>query len=125
MTELLISEDDFDAIWEPQINPFEDPASASTHWEFEHLANVPLHQVWSLVDGDDDNAYAIPGYHVVNVWGYTVTARMWTDEEADAGITAVWFTRDPEEDPDAPDDGKMLIAGILYDRATGQEADPQ
>lgn len=32
---------------------------------------------------------------------------------------------DMEEDPDAPDDGKMLIAGILYDRATGQEADPQ
>jgi len=32
---------------------------------------------------------------------------------------------DLEEDPDAPDDGKMLIAGILYDRETGMEADPQ
>lgn len=32
---------------------------------------------------------------------------------------------DLEEDPDAPDDGKMLIAGQLYDRATGDLADPQ
>jgi len=32
---------------------------------------------------------------------------------------------DMEEDPDAPDDGKMLIAGQLYDRATGELADPQ
>lgn len=124
MSEMLISEDDFDVIWEPQINPFEDPASASCHWEYAHLVDVPLHQVWSLVDGDDDNAYAIPGYHIVNVWGYTVTARMWTDEEADAGITAVWIMREPEEpDPEEPDDGLVLIAGVLYDRETGQEAE--
>lgn len=30
-----------------------------------------------------------------------------------------------EEDPDAPDDGKVLIAGVLYDAETGEEADPQ
>jgi hypothetical protein len=27
-----------------------------------------------------------------------------------------------EEDPDAPDDGKVLIAGVLYDAETGEEA---
>ena len=32
---------------------------------------------------------------------------------------------DLEEDPDAPDDGKVLVAGVLYDRETGMEADPQ
>jgi hypothetical protein len=39
----------------------------------------------------------------------------WSDEEQD----------NLEEDPDAPDDGKVLVAGVLYDRETGMEADPQ
>lgn len=30
-----------------------------------------------------------------------------------------------EEDPDAPDDGKVLVAGILYNAETGEEAVPQ
>ena len=151
---MLISEDDFDNIWEPQINPFGN-ATDAYDWEYKHLANVPLHQVWSLVDGDDGGTYAIPGYHVVNVFGYVVTARMWTDEEAYmGGLQAVWsephcgecgLTWDPagsepnplcegcgncpdhhdEECDDGYADGKVLIAGILYDRETGQEADPQ
>lgn len=35
------------------------------------------------------------------------------------GVLSAWF---PDE---APDDGKTLIAGILYDNETGWEADPQ
>lgn len=27
-----------------------------------------------------------------------------------------------EEDPDAPDDGQVLVAGVLYDAETGEEA---
>ena len=51
--------------------------------------------------------------------GLKATAIQIADEWLDdAGL-------DLEEDPDAPDDGKMLIAGVLYDRETGMEADPQ
>lgn len=47
--------------------------------------------VWSLIEGDDGGLYASPGYHVVNVVGYIVTRRGWTD----AGLDAVWYL--PEE----------------------------
>ena len=33
-----------------------------------------------------------------------------------------WHLVLEDEDPDAPDDGKVLIAGVLYDRETGMEA---
>jgi hypothetical protein len=47
-----------------------------------------------------------------------------TYESPEAAMKALreWIT---DEDPDAPDDGKTLIAGVLYDRETGMEADPQ
>lgn len=75
----LISEDDFDRYWEPIDSP-----SGSPTWEHAETLSMPLERVWSIVDGDDGGAYAIAGYHIVNVFGWLVTKRAWTDETTQA-----------------------------------------
>lgn len=42
--------------------------------------------------------------------------------DAADGIEGASRLADLEEDPDAPDDGLVLVAGVLYDAETGEEA---
>jgi hypothetical protein len=42
------------------------------------------------VDGDNGKPYIIPGYHLVNVFGYLVTEEPW-DEKRDQDLVACWF----------------------------------
>lgn len=140
-----------------------EPPNGEALWDHKDTLGYDLHQVWTVVDdgGETECWYAEPGYHIVNVMGYMVTRKPWSDEaltfywyfddrdpyvvvwsngdeevvfaddEADArerawnddGVTIVSITLDDEDE--GYDDGKVLIAGILYDKQTGQEADPQ
>ena len=76
----LISEDDFETIWQPQDNTKGQPT-----WECDEIPQgTPAETVWSLVDGDDGGAYALPGYHLVNVFGYVITKKPWIDGSEEA-----------------------------------------
>ena len=85
----FISETEFDNDYRPMLAP-----SGNSAWEYDELKGYPTERVWSLVDGDDGNGYAIAGYHVVNVFGYVVTEQPWQFEDAEA----LWFEAG-EEDP--------------------------
>lgn len=90
-----LTEDEF---WETY-KPLEGPSgqSGSHIWEYEELTGTPDNQVWTIVEtGDEDeNWYALPGYHIVNKIGYAVTEKPWTDE----AVTALWFEA-PEPEPE-------------------------
>jgi hypothetical protein len=77
----VISEDAFLIIYQPI-----DAPSGSLVWEFDELPEgIDPHHVWSVIDGDeDDNQYAAPGFHIVNVFGYSVTRGAWVTGEEEA-----------------------------------------
>jgi hypothetical protein len=78
--------------WEERYKPLTAP-SGSEVWEYEEVvaregANGPnaFQHVWTLVDSDTDIQFALPGWHIVNRFGYAVTKEPWVD----ADIDAIW-----------------------------------
>jgi hypothetical protein len=67
------------------------PISGESLWEFREvrIAGVPDKRVWTVVDdgGETECWYAEPGFHIVNVMGYMVTQKPWTDE----GKSYYWY----------------------------------
>lgn len=55
-------------------------------WNWEQAQHIPLNQVWTVVEGDDDTEswYACPGFHIVNKIGYCITQQPWVDETKSA-----------------------------------------
>ena len=81
-TATLITEDDFEAIYRPvAFGPHADHVHPHLDAEVRTAAG---HNVWTIVDGDDGNLWALPGLHVVNRVGYVITEKPWAtgDEEA-------------------------------------------
>lgn len=66
------------------------PADEGQMW-FEHQETLayPPQRVWTVVEGDNGNLYAITGYHIVNVVYYAITEEAWTAE--DEPIDYLWF----------------------------------
>ncbi len=62
-------------------------APDGNYWEHDQVKDEPLHTVWSIIEGENDALYASPGFHVVNVLGYLLTKKPWTDSRKDA----VWM----------------------------------
>lgn len=91
MTDKLISEDDFHNIWQPQLAPSGDLL------EYDDVKNQPLTQVWTIVDTDENNWYACPGFHIVNKLGYVTTIKHWDDDTTDA----VYYEYEGDDDDDA------------------------
>lgn len=82
----MITRDTFDDTFQPLDAPSGEPL-----WSWAEVQDQELAHVWTIVTGDDnESAYAMPGFHIVNREGYVVTARPWTDETLDA----VWWERD-------------------------------
>jgi hypothetical protein len=50
-------------------------------FQHEEVKNLPLHQVWTVVEGDNGKLYALTGFHIVNKMHYVVTEEEWTDED--------------------------------------------
>ena len=91
----VISENDFVEIWGAKTKPDGD------FYEFEDLKDVPINQVWTIVEGDDDGWYAEPGFHIVNKLGYVVSDKPWVHGTE----SAVWFApEDADHDDDLEDD---------------------
>ena len=70
----ILSETEFDAIYLPQ-----PAADENSIWEFAEAKTQTTENVWSIIEIDDD-LFAIPGWHVVNVIGYNVTQVPWPHE---------------------------------------------
>lgn len=69
--------------------------------DYDDVKNTPPEHVWSIVESgeeDDENWYALPGFHVVNVVGY-VTSVFPSDETI---AEAIYF--DAEDFADENDD---------------------
>jgi len=50
-------------------------------FEYEEVKDLPVNQVWTVVEGDDEKLYASAGFHIVNKLYYVVTEEPWTDEQ--------------------------------------------
>lgn len=93
----VISERDFEDIWGVYAKP-----SGNLFW-YEDVRDHPLRHVWSVVEGenpDDNNWYAAPGFHLVNVLGYVMTKKPWTESI----IEAIYFL-DDFDDENKDDEG--------------------
>lgn len=88
-----IDEDTFVQDYQPRIAPGTDPAYGEFQWDFAQAHGQPENHVWTLVDGDDNNQYAIPGFHHVNAIGYLVTTKAWPHEHIDV----LWFEIEDDE----------------------------
>jgi hypothetical protein len=75
---LLIDEDTFRDVWGATAAPSGDL--------FQHaeVAQLGLHHVWTVVEGERDHWIASPGFHVVNRLGYVTTTKPWDDHTPDA-----------------------------------------
>jgi hypothetical protein len=73
---LSLTEAEYDESYHPFGNP-ED--SENDIWNHKATLDYPRNCVWSVIEVDDD-LFAIPGYHVVNVIGYNVTKIGWEHE---------------------------------------------
>ncbi len=90
-----ISEADFVNVWGARTAPSGDL------FQYHDVTNLPLNTVWTVVEGENEDWIALPGFHVVNKMGYVVTDKSWDDDTIDA----MWFEafeRDEDEvDQDA------------------------
>jgi len=85
MRKRAMSSWNFERIYDPIDSP-----DGSMVFEFKDTKPYGANNVWSLVDGDNGEPYVVPGYHVVNVFGYTVTRKPWTDQDVADGLVAKW-----------------------------------
>lgn len=77
----LISEQQFEDVWGVYAHP-----SGELFW-IDDVRNQSLNNVWSIVEsGSDDNEdwFAMPGFHIVNLLGYVMTEMAWSDPMQDA-----------------------------------------
>ena len=49
--------------------------------ELDYVRSMPARQVWTLVEGDENELIIIGGYHLVNRIGYFITDQPWQDNE--------------------------------------------
>lgn len=87
---VIISEDDFVDIWGAHASDTGDL------FEYEAVKDLPLNTVWTVVEGDNDDWIAIPGFHIVNKLGYVLTEKPWDDTIQEA----MWFEALHEDDED-------------------------
>lgn len=85
-----LTEQQFDERFAPQTAPSGDL------YEYQQVQHLPAERVWTIVEGDDGNLYASPGFHVVNRLGYVTSDTPWT-ADIDA---AVWCIFEDNDDND-------------------------
>ena len=54
--------------------------------ELEYIVNLSNNEeskkfVWTIVDGENEETWIIPGYHYVNRYGYLITEKPWENED--------------------------------------------
>ena len=77
---LSLTEEQFDERYAPIA-----AADGNSIWEHKDTLHYPRGNVWSVVEAEDD-LFVIPGYHVVNVIGYNVTALPWEHDNIEVTL---------------------------------------
>ena len=91
MSDEYISEDEFWDSWGVVRK------SDSGMFDYDDVKDQPREHVWTIVDTgayEDENWYAMPGFHIVNKLGYIMTRRAWTSDTPDA----IYFLHEDEDD---------------------------
>jgi hypothetical protein len=91
MSDEHISEDEFWEKWGVILK------ADGVMFEHEDVKDHPLEHVWTIVDTgayEDENWYAMPGFHIVNKLGYIMTKRAWTAGTPDA----IYYLHEDEDD---------------------------
>jgi hypothetical protein len=76
-TDALLTEDEFVEQFNPQCKPSGDLL------DYVDVQSLDIHHVWTVVetgDDEDPNWYADPGFHIVNVLGYVISDKPWTND---------------------------------------------
>jgi hypothetical protein len=55
-------------------------------------SKIPNHQLWTLVDCDNEEQYIIPGWHVVNRAGHFITKYPWIEEDLEVNLNEMITT---------------------------------
>ena len=76
--------DDWVDQYQPTKNPFDKDAGYEgcmfeTYGEENEFVLDKLNRntVWTLITGDNEDSWVIPGYHIVNRMGYFITTKPW------------------------------------------------
>jgi hypothetical protein len=85
----ILTEEEYDKRFEP-VAVYADDNSI---WEYRQISGEPTEHVWSVVEVEGD-LYAIPGWHVVDVIGYNLTAHPWPHENIEVKF---WNPHDDHE----------------------------
>jgi hypothetical protein len=56
--------------------------------DYRYTADIDPRHVWSCMEGDNGKLYLAPGFHVVNMVGYVVTVRPWSDADLEDLVVA-------------------------------------
>lgn len=61
--------------------------------DIEVVKAAGVNRVWSVIEGENDNQYLFPGFHIVNLMGYVISEKPITEEELASGEwdIVVWF----------------------------------
>lgn len=84
---MIISYEKFVDDFSPTINTFdEDRGYNGTLFEtfgpeWEHVKIQKENHIWTLIDGENNNSWIIPGLHIVNKLAFFITEIPWTDED--------------------------------------------
>lgn len=90
----LISKDDFFDVWGAYVKETGDM------FFFDDVRSKPLNNVWTVTDSSGDNPdhwIASPGFRVVNVLGYVMTHKPWSNETPNAFYSFDDFDREDAE----------------------------
>lgn len=84
---MIISYEKFVDDFSPTINTFdEDRGYNGTLFEtfgpeWEHVKIQKENHIWTLIDGENNNSWIIPGFHIVDRIGYFICQIAWTNED--------------------------------------------
>jgi len=84
---MIISYEKFVDDFEPYTNTMSDDRGYNNTMyetfspEIDHVKAQNPEYIWTLIDGENNNSWIIPGFHFVNRLGYFITKNPWTDED--------------------------------------------
>jgi hypothetical protein len=89
----ILSEKEFQDRFVPQTHP------DGNLFDWDQIKHLDYRNVWSIVENDENNNwYALPGFHIVNVLGYVTSALPWTDDIDEAMYFEDDFDHEDEEE---------------------------
>jgi hypothetical protein len=84
---MIITFEIFEETYKPQKNPFVQNSSydgcmfETYGVELAHVREQNIKNIWTLIEGENENWYIIPGFHIVNKFGYFICEVPWENEE--------------------------------------------